>query len=106
MSTWKSTDLGVQLTEALAGYWHERVREELVWKSCGTVAAEDPAAVEECSELGTRVPAPSGEDRGRVVELLGPSRVGVTPSEELQLHPEQSTGAFAAHHPEAKYFDV
>jgi cobalamin-dependent methionine synthase I len=27
-------------------------------------------------------------------------------SEELQLHPEQSTDAFVLHHPEAKYFNV
>lgn len=30
----------------------------------------------------------------------------VTLSEELQLHPEQSTDAFVFHHPEAKYFSV
>ena len=42
----------------------------------------------------------------RVVELLRPERVGVTLSEELQLHPEQSTDAIVAHHPQAKYFDV
>ena len=31
---------------------------------------------------------------------------GVMLSEELQLHPEQSTDAFVLHHPEAKYFNV
>jgi 5-methyltetrahydrofolate--homocysteine methyltransferase len=46
------------------------------------------------------------EDRHKVVELLRPGRVGVTLSEELQLHPEQSTDAFVLHHPEAKYFSV
>ena len=38
--------------------------------------------------------------------LLEPDRIGVTLSEELQLHPEQSTDAFVLHHPEAKYFNV
>ena len=40
--------------------------------------------------------------------LLGsePSRVGVELSEEMQLHPEQSTDAIVVHHPEAKYFSV
>jgi 5-methyltetrahydrofolate--homocysteine methyltransferase len=33
-------------------------------------------------------------------------RIGVTLSEELQLHPEQSTDAFVLHPPEAKYFNV
>jgi len=46
------------------------------------------------------------EDRRKVVELLHPERMGVELSEELQLHPEQSTDAFVFHHPEAKYFSV
>ena len=33
-------------------------------------------------------------------------RIGVTLSEELQLHPGQSTDAFVLHHPEANYFNV
>jgi hypothetical protein len=32
------------------------------------------------------------------------ARIGVTVSEEYQLHPEQSTSAIVVHHPEAKYF--
>ena len=40
------------------------------------------------------------------LELLRPERMGVELSEELQLHPEQSTDAFVFHHPEAKYFSV
>jgi 5-methyltetrahydrofolate--homocysteine methyltransferase len=106
--------LGVQLTEALAEYWHKRVREELTWPSGESVAAEDPADVEEFFRLGYRGArysfgygaCPEMEDRKRIVELLDPSRIGVTLSEELQLHPEQSTDAFVAHHPEAKYFNV
>ena len=39
-----------------------------------------------------------------MVQLLEPSRIGVELSEEYQLHPEQSTSALVAHHPEAKYF--
>ena len=35
-----------------------------------------------------------------------PERMGVELSDELQLHPEQSTDAFVFHHPEAKYFSV
>ena len=41
-----------------------------------------------------------------MVELLEPGRIGVELSEELQLHPEQSTDAFVLYHPEAKYFNV
>jgi len=42
----------------------------------------------------------------RVMRLLEPSRIGVDLSEEMQLHPEQSTDAIVVHHPEAKYFSV
>jgi len=45
-------------------------------------------------------------DRRKVVELLRPGRIGVELSEELQLHPEQSTDAIVVHHPEAKYFNA
>ncbi|BDS48971.1 methionine synthase [Rhodoluna sp. KAS3] len=100
--------LSVQLTEALAEFWHARVREELGF------SAEDPAEVEGNFRLEYRgarysfgYPAcPELEDRVKLVELLKPEAIGVTLSEELQLHPEQSTDAMVLHHPEAKYFSV
>ena len=100
--------LSVQLTEALAEFWHARVREELGF------SAEDPSEVEGLFKLDYRgarysfgYPAcPELEDRVKLVELLKPELVGVTLSEELQLHPEQSTDAMVLHHPEAKYFSV
>ncbi|TWF81559.1 methionine synthase (B12-dependent) [Pseudonocardia hierapolitana] len=106
--------LGVQLTEALAEYWHRRIREELVFPAGGAVAAEDPDDVEEFFKLGYRGAryslgygaCPNLEDRTKIVELLEPGRIGVQLSEELQLHPEQSTDALVAHHPEAKYFNA
>jgi 5-methyltetrahydrofolate--homocysteine methyltransferase len=106
--------LGVQLTEALAEYWHRRIREELVFPEGGAMAAEDPDDVEEFFKLGYRGAryslgygaCPNLEDRTKIVELLEPGRIGVQLSEELQLHPEQSTDALVAHHPEAKYFNA
>ena len=100
--------LSVQLTEALAEFWHSRVREELGF------GAEDPSEVEGLFKLDYRgarysfgYPAcPELEDRVKLVELLKPEAIGVTLSEELQLHPEQSTDAMVLHHPEAKYFSV
>jgi 5-methyltetrahydrofolate--homocysteine methyltransferase len=105
--------IGVQLTEALAEYWHRRVREELKFAD-HAMAAEDPAAVEDYFRLGYRGArfsfgygaCPNLDDRTKVMALLEPERIGVTLSEELQLHPEQSTDAFVLHHPEAKYFNV
>ena len=100
--------LSVQLTEALAEFWHSRVREELGFGS------EDPSDIEGHFDLQYRgarysfgYPAcPDLEDRAKLVELLKPEVIGVTLSEELQLHPEQSTDAMVLHHPEAKYFSV
>ena len=100
--------LSVQLTEALAEFWHARVREELGF------SGEDPNEVEGLFKLDYRgarysfgYPAcPELEDRVKLVELLKPELIGVTLSEELQLHPEQSTDAMVLHHPEAKYFSV
>jgi 5-methyltetrahydrofolate--homocysteine methyltransferase len=100
--------LVMQLTESLAEFWHGRIREEL------GLSGEDPDSVEGLFKLQYRgarfslgYPAcPDMEDRRKVVELLKPERMGVELSEELQLHPEQSTDAFVFHHPEAKYFSV
>ena len=100
--------LAMQLTESLAEFWHSRIREELGFSQ------EDPDSLEGMFKLDYRgarfslgYPAcPEMEDRRKVVELLKPERVGVELSEELQLHPEQSTDAFVFHHPEAKYFSV
>jgi 5-methyltetrahydrofolate--homocysteine methyltransferase len=100
--------LSVQLTEALAEYWHARVRDELGF------AGEDPndmGAVFRQGYRGSRYsfgyPAcPDLDDRAQLVALLKPERIGVSLSEELQLHPEQSTDALVVHHPEAKYFNA
>ncbi|MCE4221324.1 homocysteine S-methyltransferase family protein [Mycobacterium tuberculosis] len=106
--------IGVQLTEALAEYWHRRIREELKFSGDRAMAAEDPEAKEDYFKLGYRGArfafgygaCPDLEDRAKMMALLEPERIGVTLSEELQLHPEQSTDAFVLHHPEAKYFNV
>jgi 5-methyltetrahydrofolate--homocysteine methyltransferase len=106
--------IGVQLTEALAEYWHRRVREELRFSGDRAMSTEDPDAIEDYFKLGYRGArfsfgygaCPDLEDRVKTMALLEPERIGVTLSEEMQLHPEQSTDAFILHHPEAKYFNV
>jgi 5-methyltetrahydrofolate--homocysteine methyltransferase len=106
--------LGVQLAEALAEYWHRRIREELHFSSGAAIADEDPADVEEYFKLGYRGArfslgygaCPDLEDRMKIVDLLEPERIGVKLSEEFQLHPEQSTDAIVCHHPQAKYFNT
>ena len=101
--------LSVQLTEALAEYWHKRVREEL-----GIAGDDAPDLADVLAHQGYRgsrysfgYPAcPNLEDRAKLVELLRPERIGVELSPECQLHPEQSTDALVVHHPEANYFNA
>ncbi|MFC0863759.1 methionine synthase [Sphaerimonospora cavernae] len=98
--------LSVQLTEALAEYWHARVRSEL-----GIGGEESLADMLKVDITGCRYsfgyPAcPNLEDQVQLMGLLEPARIGVELSEGFQLHPEQATSALVAHHPEAKYFNV
>jgi len=100
--------LSVQLAEALAEYWHARVRGAL------GLGGADPADLDGILKVGYQgcrysfgYPAcPDLEDRAKVMRLLEPGRIGVTLSEEFQLAPEQSTDAIITHHPEARYFST
>jgi len=100
--------LSVQLAEALAEYWHARIRAAL------GIGGADPAELDGILKVGYQgcrysfgYPAcPDLEDRAKVMRLLEPGRIGVTLSEEFQLAPEQSTDAVITHHPEAKYFST
>ena len=99
--------LSVQLTEALAEYWHARVRAELGLAGDGAVDAMIRDQAYRGSRYSFGYPAcPDLADRAKLVALLRPERIGVELSEELQLHPEQSTDAIVVHHPEAKYFNA
>ncbi len=98
--------LGVEMAEALAEYWHHRIREELGF------AGEDGPTLTGLFRQKYRggryswgYPAcPDLEDNAKVVELLSAERIGVEVSEGFQLHPEQTTTAIICHHPQAKYF--
>ena len=100
--------LSVQLTEALAEYWHARIRSEL------DLSQSDSPEISEILDQGYQgsrysfgYPAcPDLEAQRELCELLEPERIGVSLSEEFQLHPEQSTSAIIVHHPEAKYFNA
>ncbi|HZD72930.1 MAG TPA: vitamin B12 dependent-methionine synthase activation domain-containing protein, partial [Actinomycetota bacterium] len=98
----------VEMAEALAEYWHRRIRQEL------RIADQDAEQVQALFDLGYRgarysfgYPAcPDLEQQSKIFELLDPGRIGVELSEEYQLHPEQSTSAIIVHHPEAVYFNA
>jgi 5-methyltetrahydrofolate--homocysteine methyltransferase len=100
--------LGVELTEALAEYWHARIRREL-----GIAGDDDPTirGLFRQKYQGGRYswgyPAcPDLEDNLTVAELLGASDIDVTvgPETGFQYQPEQTTSAIICHHRQAKYF--
>jgi 5-methyltetrahydrofolate--homocysteine methyltransferase len=102
--------LGVEMAEALAEYWHRRMREE--WG----FASEDGPTLQGLFRQQYRggryswgYPAcPDLEDNEKVLHLLGGERIGLVCNEETgyQYQPEQSTSAIVCHHPQAKYFVV
>jgi 5-methyltetrahydrofolate--homocysteine methyltransferase len=100
--------LGVEMAEALAEYWHRRIRTE--W---GFVDEDGPTigGLFRQQYRGGRYswgyPAcPDLEDNATVARLLGADRLGLEVSEETgwQYQPEQTTSALICHHPQAKYF--
>jgi 5-methyltetrahydrofolate--homocysteine methyltransferase len=100
--------LSVESAEALAEYWHRRIREELA------ITAEDGASMEELvvqkyrgSRYSFGYPAcPDLAENRKLFTVLRPERIGVTLTDEDQMAPEQTTSAFIVHHPQAKYFNV
>lgn len=100
--------LSVEGAEALAEYWHKRMRQQL------GIAEHDATDIDELfkqryqgSRYSFGYPAcPNLEDQEKLLRLLEGSRIGVSLSEEFQLVPEQSTSAVVCHHPAAKYFNV
>jgi len=100
--------LSVEMAEAMAEYVHKRIRAELGF------AAEDDRDIEKMLAQGYRgsrysfgYPAcPKIEDQSMLLHLLDAERIGVSLSDESQLHPEQSTSAIVVLNPSAKYFSV
>jgi 5-methyltetrahydrofolate--homocysteine methyltransferase len=99
---------GVEVTDALAEYWHAVMRREL------GIAGSEPATkagfvtqdyqgsrygfgYPACPDMGAHVP---------VFALLKPAALGVTLTENMQMVPEFTTSAMVVHHPQAKYFAV
>jgi len=99
---------GVELTDALAEYWHMRMRREL------GIAEAEPKDVAgyvvqqyRGSRYGFGYPAcPDLELQRPTFALLKPERIGVSLTENCEMVPEMTTSALVAHHPQAKYFAV
>ena len=99
--------LGVELTDALAEYWHEQMRIEMgIQQERGSVEAYVAQGYQgsrygfgypSCPDMGAHQP---------LFELLTPGEIGVSLTESYEMVPEMTTSAIVAHHPQAKYFAV
>ncbi len=99
---------GVEMAEALAEFWHRRMRAELgIQAADGATPQELFKTVYQGARYSFGYPAcPNLEDQRQLWQLLEPERIGATLSEEWQIEPEQSTSALIVHHPEARYFSI
>ena len=87
--------LAVETAEALAEYWHRRVRAEM-----GLPDGQG-------KRYSAGYPAwPDLADQSGVWAILQPERIGITLTEAHQMVPEQSTSAVVVWHPEASYYAV
>ena len=100
--------IGVECAEALAEYWHKKMRSEL------GIDGDDKPTPKELFAQGYRgsrysfgYPAcPEMDKQETLFALLEPDRIGCTLTESWEIVPEQSTSAIIVHHPQAKYFNA
>jgi 5-methyltetrahydrofolate--homocysteine methyltransferase len=100
--------LAVETAEALAEFWHKRIREEL------GIAGKDSPEIKRLFSQGYQgarysfgyAACPNLDDQVKLFDMLKPDRIGVYLTEEFQMEPEQSTSAIIVHHPEARYFTI
>jgi len=100
--------LGVEVAEALAEYWHKKMRQEI------NISSEDKPTPKELFAQGYRgsrysfgYPAcPEMSMQEALFDLLEPGRIGCSLTESWEIIPEQSTSAIVVHHPRAKYFNA
>jgi len=98
----------VELTDALAEYWHGVMRREL---GIGGQRPQDlhGAVTQDYqgSRYGFGYPAcPDLDAHKPLFAFLKPEVIGIALTENMQMVPEQTTSAIVAHHPQAKYFAV
>lgn len=99
--------LGVELTDALAEYWHEQMRIEMGIQRDGGNMDAYVAQGYQGSRYGFGYPAcPDLGAHGPLFELLQPEEIGVSLTESFEMVPEMSTSAIVVHHPQAKYFAI
>ena len=100
--------LGVELAEALAEMVHKQIRLDL---SISENEGSKLGDVQMNRYQGARysfgyAACPDLELNRPLFDLLKPEEFGIELSETFQIHPEQSTSALVAYHPNATYYNV
>jgi len=98
----------VVMAEALAEFWHQQIRKELL------IVGSDAPGIKglfkkeyQGARYSPGYPTwPSLEKQREICALLRPERIGVRLSETWQLIPEFSISALIVHHPQARYFSL
>ena len=98
----------VEVTDALAEYWHGVMRREM---GIDDQSAQDAHRASPQNYQGSRYgfgyPAcPDLEAHKPLFSFLRPETIGISLTENMQMVPEQTTSAIVVHHPQAKYFAV
>ncbi len=99
---------GVELTDALAEYWHAWMRAELGFADPPGLKSQDYVTQKyRGSRYGFGYPACPDLSMNQIAcDLVHTDKIEVTLTENFMLVPEFSTSALVAHHPQAKYFNV
>jgi 5-methyltetrahydrofolate--homocysteine methyltransferase len=103
--------LSVELTEALAAYWHTVMRQEMGIADASEQEAQDQRVAAGREAQGCRYgfgyPAcPDLSAHKSLFALLKPEQIGVSLTENMQMVPEQTTSAIVVHHRQARYFSI
>ena len=98
----------VEVTDALAEYWHRTMRQEMGIGGKRTVNLHGAITQEyQGSRYGFGYPScPDLEAHRPLFAFLKPEAIGIVLTENMQMVPEQTTSAIVVHHPQAKYFAV
>ncbi|NUM35276.1 MAG: methionine synthase [Candidatus Brocadiae bacterium] len=100
--------LSVETAEALAEYWHKKIRTELhILEEEGNGIEDFVVQKYRGSRYSFGYPScPDMEGNSTLLQVLGAERIQVQATAEGQMVPEQTTSAFIVHHPQAKYFNL
>ncbi len=97
----------VEVTDALAEYWHAKMRAELGFPDPNLTPQDFITQKYRGSRYGFGYPACPDLSMNKVAcDLLLADRIGVSVTENFMMTPEVTTSALVAHHTAAKYFNV